>query len=1091
MNNKIFRKIFFTILLLFAGYIVIFGHLFNINSKKMSQQLIKGIERIETVSIENSAQSLVEQAETNFLTLAEHIARDINIFLSEREQDLLFLAEMLNDNEIDYHKHLRDFQAAKVNTIRYNTNTDQEPVEKLEPIPLYAEISIIATSGQETIKMAGGNTINELKDVSVPANTGYKNEDYFAKTIGLERGEIYVSRVNTWYITEAEARKDVPEDLRESKRWDIVPGRDMMKTGDIKFATPLFMNGERTGVLVLSLDYRHLQGLTKHIDPARPEEAVSTSYEGNYILFYDDEGSTIVHPKPNNIRGYRENGELEHFNTVATPGGIFNLQYYDKNDSYKNIYNSTILEKQSLVTSATDVKGRTKMTISVPILYGQGEYGARGVFGGIMMSVNMDRYNESANNLQAMIQKVTEDSKTSITQLTNSLYFNLIVWTILVLLILFTGLVFFIHRIILAPLKRIERAVHEVGQGNLNSVISIKSKDEIGKLAEGFNKMVGNLNISKTAIEDHSRILEKAVKEKTRELENLLADEQQDKQELERQRKAIMNILEDVSESQNELKETYDSLRKQSKQLAALKQLGDELASVWDIEGILMIINKYFKEFVGFEVATYLVTNPTDEGGLVYTSYLKDAVSDKYIDSIEDKMFAYIGKNSSGGFKKTLKLIENIRPKYIGKHLDNSNKKMPEAVEFFPLGIGDNIIGIMQLSGSRSQKLKPEEKELIEAVASAVSMSIDRLHSLIITQHSKTVSLVESLRDGVLMFNENQEATLMNPAFSSYTGMSEDRFDITELYSLIKTKDLRQMVERALIHGNVSFIKEAVLGRKHFEVLVTPVKDNYNKIVGGAVLFHDITYLMEIDQMKTEFVSVASHQLRTPLTAIKLFTEMLLDQGGKELTDEHKEYLESIYQSTERMVLLVNDLLSLSRLESGRLKVDPRTLDLREFVQNIIDEVKQVAKAKKVNIGLSCQKDLPPISIDPNLMRQVIHNLITNAIRYTAESKDPAVEVKITKPKNDFIVSIKDNGIGIPEPVQDRIFEKFYRADNAIKANTEGTGLGLYVSKMIVESSKGKIWFESEQGKGTQFFVAIPGKGMKKKQGDKTITTYS
>jgi len=201
--------------------------------------------------------------------------------------------------------------------------------------------------------------------------------------------------------------------------------------------------------------------------------------------------------------------------------------------------------------------------------------------------------------------------------------------------------------------------------------------------------------------------------------------------------------------------------------------------------------------------------------------------------------------------------------------------------------------------------------------------------------------------------------------------------------------------------------------------------------------------------------------------------------------------LESIYQSTERMVLLVNDLLSLSRLESGRLKVDPRQMDINKFVKNIISEVLPVAKAKKVNIEFSPDETLPSVALDPNLMRQVVHNLLTNAIRYTEGSTKAFVAVSVGKPKNDFVIRIKDNGIGIPEEVKSRIFEKFYRADNAVKANTEGTGLGLYVSKMIVESSNGKIWFESEKGKGATFYVTLPAKGMSRKEGEKTIDTYS
>jgi len=299
---------------------------------------------------------------------------------------------------------------------------------------------------------------------------------------------------------------------------------------------------------------------------------------------------------------------------------------------------------------------------------------------------------------------------------------------------------------------------------------------------------------------------------------------------------------------------------------------------------------------------------------------------------------------------------------------------------------------------------------------------------------------------------------------------------------------LKTAVDEALREGKTSHINEAKLINSYFEIFVTPVKESGGGIAGGAIILHDITFLKEIDRMKTEFVSVASHQLRTPLTAVKLFTEMLARGEVGPVKKEQKEYLDNINQSTDRMVRLVNDLLNITRIESGRLRIEPVPTDVCDFVKNIVEETMPLAEMKKIKLSYaSCPAGSAILPLDVNLFRQVIHNLIVNAIRYSLpEHGKVEVAIEINKQKN-YIFSVKDNGIGIPEAAQKRIFEKFYRADNAVKAETEGTGLGLYVSKMIVESSGGKMRFESREGLGTTFIVSMPGSGMPVKKGERGL----
>ncbi|MBI4049279.1 MAG: HAMP domain-containing histidine kinase [Candidatus Doudnabacteria bacterium] len=225
-------------------------------------------------------------------------------------------------------------------------------------------------------------------------------------------------------------------------------------------------------------------------------------------------------------------------------------------------------------------------------------------------------------------------------------------------------------------------------------------------------------------------------------------------------------------------------------------------------------------------------------------------------------------------------------------------------------------------------------------------------------------------------------------------------------------------------------------------------------------------------RLQSDFITLTSHQLRTPLSGVKWLLE-LLQSDGTNLNKKQKDLLQKIYSSNERMIALVNDLLEVSRIEAGESKLYLQPTDLAPIIRGLLKEKEDQIKKKRIKVALIVEQEpLPLVRTEPNKIRQALGNLVSNAISYTPESG--SVSIALSVQDGTILVSIKDTGVGIPKEEQKQVFTKFFRGTNILNFETNGTGLGLYITKAFVEASGGRIWFRSEENKGTTFYFTLP-----------------
>ena len=349
---------------------------------------------------------------------------------------------------------------------------------------------------------------------------------------------------------------------------------------------------------------------------------------------------------------------------------------------------------------------------------------------------------------------------------------------------------------------------------------------------------------------------------------------------------------------------------------------------------------------------------------------------------------------------------------------------------------------------------------------------------------AKDDALLSSIGDGIIATNKLGKIIRINKVTEDMLGIKGDEVMGKHLSEVVRMEDVEGNVipakqcpnSLALSTGKRTIATAYCYVREDgtkfsAEVTVTPVIRD-KKIIGTVEVFRDTTKEMEIDQAKSELVSLASHQLRTPLSIVTWYAEALLKEFTGPISHEQKKYLEEINNATGRMISLVNDFLNVSRIDLGTLDAEPELLKITQVADNVLRELDPKVKEKNLRINTLYHDKVPDLKADPSHLRIVFQNLLINAIKYT--SAGGVIDVKISHDESRVLIAISDTGCGIPLSQHHKIFTKLFRADNVKGRDTDGTGLGLYIVKSVLAHCQGKVWFESTEEQGSTFYVSIP-----------------
>jgi signal transduction histidine kinase len=549
------------------------------------------------------------------------------------------------------------------------------------------------------------------------------------------------------------------------------------------------------------------------------------------------------------------------------------------------------------------------------------------------------------------------------------------------------------------------------------------------------------------------------------------------------------------------LEEKKKEMDRKMYELAILKELGERVGYSLNVQKIIDVITGSLSQFIEYSAVSYMLIEPEK---VIFKVHLEGSVSRDFVDNIRNRMLRSLSALLNKEFSK-----DQVEETLSGAILVDELESSVQSFFNIPLVIGNKVVGVLTVAHVKDGLYKEEEMTILYKITNQASQAVTKLQEVVETEQQKLNAMVESMNEGVVMTDMDYRILVANPVVRKSLCIEEKK-DITifDFIDNLEGKfDIRGKLEESVKLDKILVTNEVLIKDKFFQIIVSPVKSNFGilsgKILGGVVIFHDITHEKELEKMKEDFTSMMVHELRSPLDGIKKIAELIKLRGDKITPEKHNEYTSMINDASSQMLNLVNDLLDVAKLESGKFQLFAEPNNIKTVIEERINFYGSLAKDSNINLEMQFGKNLPEmVKFDKTRVNQIFNNLLSNAIKFTQESEKIVAQAILHQKGKDIreegkeaglswflekeekglanipdslFIAVTDSGIGISKGNIPKLFNKF-KQFGAVKdaVGKKGTGLGLVVSKGITEAHGGIIGVASEEGQGSTFYFTLP-----------------
>ncbi|OHA83505.1 MAG: hypothetical protein A2937_00140 [Candidatus Yonathbacteria bacterium RIFCSPLOWO2_01_FULL_47_33b] len=537
-------------------------------------------------------------------------------------------------------------------------------------------------------------------------------------------------------------------------------------------------------------------------------------------------------------------------------------------------------------------------------------------------------------------------------------------------------------------------------------------------------------------------------------------------------------------------------------EIAILKEISDRTGYSLNIQKILDVIAGSLRQFIEYSAASYMLLEPSK---IIFKADLDQSVSPQFIKDIRGRMLGSL-EALLGRPLADMQIEETLTGAIMLDDVD-------ELVQSFfniPLVIGGQLVGVLTIAHTKAGLYKEEEMAILYKIVNQASQAVTSLGEVVKTEQGKIIAMLESMVEGVVMTDRDYHIVAMNPsarAIVGYTPTGEPTmFDIVEKFKNIF--NLQEKLEESIKLDKMITLDGAVLGDKYYQILLSPVKSNQGamkgQVLGGVIIFHDITHEKEAEKMRSDFTSMMVHELRSPLGNIKKIGELMKSSKILEDKEASTEYAGMLYDSSSSMLDLVNDLLDVSKLEAGKFEVDRQPGNIKELLVERVKFFDTTARDASVALKISLGEGVPDVvSMDTKRTAQIVNNLLSNALKYTPKGGTVTAECFLHTQGTEIgaealrfgmpwfaesaekstanlaksvVVAVTDTGEGISLENVGKLWNKFTQFTSTARKGAEhkGTGLGLVIVKGIVEAHGGTVGVGSKLGSGSTFYFTLP-----------------